>query len=154
MAIEVQHYINEFPSPFITEEVIKLDQKLMDYPWPKKDWESWFEQKRNFLLVTLHNKEEVLGFALFELEQGAWGHLLKIAIKESYRLKGLGYLLIENSLKSLKKARVKSITLEVREKNLGAIKLYQKLGFQQLSRIKGFYSDNSAALKMIYSMHY
>lgn len=96
----------------------------------------------------------MLGFALFELEQGAWGHLLKIAIKESYRLKGLGYLLIENSLTSLKKARVKSITLEVREKNLGAIKLYQKLGFQQLSRIKGFYSDNSTALKMIYSMHY
>ena len=48
-----------------------------------------------------------------------------------------------NSLiEGCKSQKCNSITLEVRESNLPALKLYEKLGFKVAGKRKKYYSDN------------
>ena len=41
------------------------------------------------------------------------------------------------------KAKIKYITLEVRESNVAAISLYEKNGFKSIGTRKGYYQDNN-----------
>ncbi len=57
---------------------------------------------------------------------------MNIVVKKDKRKLGIGSKLLEEILKSAKKLEAKTVTLEVNENNLPAIKLYQKYGFQKV----------------------
>ena len=62
-----------------------------------------------------------------------------IEVKEEYRNKKIGSLLIENLIKIAEEKKVKNITLEVNINNEYAIKLYNKYGFNVVAIRKGYY---------------
>ena len=70
-------------------------------------------------------------------------HIISIAVRNAYRRRGLGELLLQGSLElaMIRKSRVMS--LEVRASNTGARALYEKYGFNKAGVRKGYYSDNS-----------
>ena len=69
-------------------------------------------------------------------------HITAIAVRESYRGRGVGELLLAGAIEiaMLEKSRV--VTLEVRVSNSSAIALYKKYGFKKVGLRKGYYSDN------------
>ena len=60
------------------------------------------------------------------------------AARSGYRLKGLGYTLLEQSISLLENMPVQ-IFLEVRESNTAAIALYEKSGFHQIDQRRNYY---------------
>ena len=62
-----------------------------------------------------------------------------IEVKEEYRNKKIGSLLIENLIKIAEEKKVNNITLEVNINNEFAIKLYNKYGFNVVAIRKGYY---------------
>ena len=62
-----------------------------------------------------------------------------IEVKEEYRNKKIGSLLIENLIKIAEEKKVNNITLEVNINNTYAIKLYNKYGFSVVAIRKGYY---------------
>ncbi|WP_156300191.1 GNAT family N-acetyltransferase [Streptobacillus canis] len=68
--------------------------------------------------------------------------VFEIAIKEKYRNKGYAQKLLYNISDD------KDVFLEVSEKNIAAIKLYEKVGFEKISIRKKYYLDGSNALIM------
>ena len=58
------------------------------------------------------------------------GVIQNIGVVKSYRGLGLGSLIIFKSLEGFQKAGAKVVSLEVTAHNSGAIKLYQRLGFE------------------------
>ena len=68
-------------------------------------------------------------------------HVLDLAVAPGYRRKGFGGLLLINALKEIRISRpeLKSVTLEVRESNIEAIRLYEKFGFAETGRRRGYY---------------
>ncbi|MTV48945.1 ribosomal-protein-alanine N-acetyltransferase [Heliobacillus mobilis] len=82
----------------------------------------------------------VIGYA------GTWAildevHITTIAIHRDWRGKGLGeallnFIFLESILKGGER-----ITLEVRPSNESAIALYRKMGFQDVGRRRGYYTD-------------
>lgn len=66
--------------------------------------------------------------------------LYRIAVLPSQRRRGYGKLLMEKLLKSCPKDTEK-IFLEVRESNKAAIGLYEKNGFEIISRRKNYYGN-------------
>lgn len=81
---------------------------------------------------------------------GAWlvleeAQITNIAVKESYRKKGIGKLLFKEFIKGLKEKDIDVIYLEVRESNERAIKFYEKLNFIKSGQRKRFYSDGETA---------
>ena len=70
-------------------------------------------------------------------------HITNVAVHPQYRRHGVGEAVMRHMLKQAYKLGLKDMTLEVRESNAPAIKLYKKLGFIECGVRKKYYSDNN-----------
>lgn len=91
--------------------------------------------------------DEVVGFA------GSWaiapeGQVTNIAVHPSFRGQGIGFSLVNELMSNLKSIGCTEITLEVRESNINAQKLYEKCGFKNEGIRKNFYPDKENAIIM------
>lgn len=95
--------------------------------------------------IIAKKQDEILGFAglNFILDEA---HIANIAVKKNMRRKKIGSKLLETLIKKALSTS-SSITLEVNEKNIPAIKLYQKYGFQTVRKKK------KILLKHIWCIH-
>ena len=74
-------------------------------------------------------------------------HISNIAVKKDMRGRKIGSLLLERLIKEASK-KCSFITLEVNEKNLPAIQLYEKYGFINLGKRKKYYNNKFDAYIM------
>ena len=77
---------------------------------------------------------------------GVWlsfdeGEIMNVAVREEFRRRGCAGRLLEELLSRAKERGASRFILEVREKNLPAIRLYESLGFGRAGIRKNFYSD-------------
>lgn len=98
-----------------------------------------------YIVGILDNK--VIGFA------GAWliaseGQITNVSVSKDFRGQGIGFKIINELLKNLSSKGSKEVTLEVRESNLAAQKLYEKCGFKNEGIRKNFYPDKENAIIM------
>lgn len=87
---------------------------------------------------------EIVGFiiSVVILERNALvGHILTIEVLRQHRRKGIAQQLLQEIEKILKEKGVKACRLEVREKNLAALKLYRKLGYLKVAKLKDYYGN-------------
>jgi ribosomal-protein-alanine acetyltransferase len=76
-------------------------------------------------------------------------HLVNIAVATEHQGRGIGsYLLIECFELALR-SELRTITLEVRPSNAGAIRLYERFGFRRVGRSPGYYADGEDAVVML-----
>ena len=79
------------------------------------------------------------------------GHIVSVAVLPDARRMGLGTMMMHDILKKANLIKnMEQITLEVRNSNYGAIKLYENLNFISEKIIKSYYSDGEDALLMKY----
>lgn len=77
------------------------------------------------------------------------GDITNVAVDERYRKKGFARLLLRELMQKSAASGVENFTLEVRESNLPAIRLYESLGFVTEGIRKNFYRNpNENALIM------
>jgi [ribosomal protein S18]-alanine N-acetyltransferase len=69
-------------------------------------------------------------------------HIINVAVKENYRRKGIGELLIISSIDLALLLHATMLTLEVRVSNTPAQNLYTKYGFDQVGLRRNYYTDN------------
>jgi len=69
-------------------------------------------------------------------------HVTTVAVRETYRRKGIGELLLIKSMLQANELGARVVTLEVRASNEAAKALYEKCGFRALGVRRGYYSDN------------
>lgn len=67
--------------------------------------------------------------------------LTNIGLRKAYRNQGFGSLLLKSFLGRCLAAGASFVILEVRNSNSSAIAFYEKFGFVQTGRRRGFYSD-------------
>ena len=80
----------------------------------------------------------LLGYAWYEsvLDEGYVGN---VAVAAEHRRRGVGRLLVEDMLSDARAKRLAFLTLEVRESNTPARRLYEKTGFRVAGRRKNYY---------------
>jgi len=69
-------------------------------------------------------------------------HIINIAVREAWRGKGLGELLLISGIDMAIQNKAVIATLEVRTSNTLAQSLYTKYGFQNVGARKAYYTDN------------
>ena len=94
-----------------------------------------------YLVAKLDN--EILGFAGIKYVLND-ADIMNIVVKKSKRKSGIGSLLLKNIIELCKKLNVYTLFLEVNEKNLPAISLYKKFGFEEVGFRKNYYKENNA----------
>ena len=111
--------INEVDNSFINKEY--LENELKNNPYAK--------------VLLLKEDNKVIGYIYYsDIYERV--EINQFEIDESYRNKGNGNLLLQEMINKVNK----DITLEVREDNTYAIKVYEKNGFIKTATRKGYYN--------------
>lgn len=69
-------------------------------------------------------------------------HIVSIAVRETYRRRGLGELLLIGAVEMAMRRDCQCVTLEARVSNEAAKALYAKYGFDEVGLRRRYYSDN------------
>ena len=76
------------------------------------------------------------------------GHVVSVAVIDEHRGKGFGSVLVNEAIKGVKIRQCSELYLEVRCSNNDAVRLYEKLGFSVIQRLKSYYRDGEDAYVM------
>jgi ribosomal-protein-alanine N-acetyltransferase len=120
-------------------EVHTIAKKCFTTPWHVRSFEYELGNKDAILYVAVLDNE-IAGYACLRsiLDKT---HILDIAVTPGLRLTGIGSMLLRGALQELRRLKKGAdlITLEVRESNIAAIRLYEKFGFKEIGRRKDYY---------------
>ena len=121
--------------------------KNFDDFWNENILKEEFYNPNSLYLVAKNEDNIIVAFA------GIWKildevHITNIAVKKDFRNQGIGSKIFENLLKLVDIKYVNSITLEVSENNIPAIKIYEKCGFEKVGFRKNYYGNNNSAIIM------
>lgn len=120
-------------------EISEIEKNTFSQPWSQDSLiKSCNDQDNVYLVVT--EDDEIVGYGGFMAVVDE-AHITKIAVKEGYRRLGVGRLLIKGLLEEARKRGINSMTLEVRQSNKAAIKLYEVMGFEHTAIRRDFYMN-------------
>ena len=127
------------------EEIKDILQTEFDEFWKQSILKSELENTNSKYIVAKENNI-IVGFAgIILLPDDA--EITNIVTKKNERKKGIGNLLLAKIIEMAKYER-NNISLEVNEKNVPAIKLYEKYGFEKVGIRKKYYNGIDNAIIM------
>jgi len=88
------------------------------------------------------------GFAIGH-RTGGRGHVVTLDVAGGYRRRGVGRVLLRELVERLERAGARTVRLEVDLRNVGAIRFYERLGFRETRRLRGYYGDRLDGLEMV-----
>ena len=121
------------------DDVYIIETECFSHPWSRQSLENELNNETSLFLVA-KEENEVIGYIGMSIVIDE-GYIFNVAVRESYRNKGVATALINELVTYGKKNNFSFITLEVRESNLPAISLYSKFGFIKAGERKDYYSN-------------
>jgi len=117
------------------DAVLKIEYAAFSHPWTRgifadglKSYECW---------VMFEGTQQV-GHGVIQLILDE-AHLLNITVKPESQGRGLGLTLLEHLMKRAHERGGVECFLEVRESNQPAYRLYERYGFNEVGRRRGYY---------------
>jgi ribosomal-protein-alanine N-acetyltransferase len=155
---EMNYRIRRFNPETDIQAVMKINKKCLPENYPKFFFLDIHEKFPEGFNVAELDDGTIAGYEMTRIERGMSnfgfginkkGHIISIAVLKEYRRMGIAKELMRKAADALRIRNVKEVYLEVRESNIAAINLYQKLGYQNYKISKQYYSDGEAAIIMI-----
>lgn len=115
--------------------------------WSYDVLEEELECDNSYVIVAKVDENVIVGFAGLKVILDE-ADIMNIVVKKDFRHNGIGSVLLENLINYSKDLNLKTITLEVNENNLSAIRLYDKFSFDKLGIRKNYYNGKSDAIIM------
>lgn len=132
-------------------EILAIERLSFPTPWTEGMFLSELKTKHAQCLVVkvdMDGRTVIGGYIIFWLVADEV-HLHNLAVKREFRRQGLAYNLMRLMKQIGRQVGATRLTLEVRESNQEAIRLYRKCGFVLKGRRPRYYTDtNEAALIM------
>jgi len=137
--------------------VIEINLRTLPEHYSDYFYESLLEElPEAFIVAEISGK--IVGYIMCKIEHGfsnfkklgfvKKGHVVSIAVIDEHRRKGFGSVLVDEAVKGVKTIHGSELYLEVRCSNNDAVKLYEKLGFSIIQRLKAYYRDGEDAYVM------
>ena len=134
--------------------IMYLENTCFVSPWALKDLK--YELNDNpvsNLWVIESETTGIVGFVDYWITFDS-ATICQICVNPLFRRKGLGSMMIDELVSDCKANRVRNITLEVRENNDAAIKLYEKNRFKKSLVKEAYYTNGDNAVYMIRELEY
>lgn len=131
------------------DEIVKYEQLYFDsslgYDYINNDLNNPYAR-----YIKALEDDKLVGYISINVD--TFGEVLNFFVIEGYRNKGIGQMLFDAALTHFRDNKCKSVSLEVKETNMGAIKFYEKNGFKKNHIRYNYYKDHSNAILMIKEM--
>jgi ribosomal-protein-alanine N-acetyltransferase len=117
-------------------DVAAVEQHSYAFPWSENIFRDCL--RVGYTCRALDLAGRIIGYGVMSVGAGE-AHILNVCVRDEYRNLGFGRRLLEHLLERATAAGVAEAFLEVRPSNLAAIRLYQRLGFEQIGIRRGYY---------------
>ena len=128
------------------KEIFNIEKKVFKDHWSLKSIKSELNNFKYSKISVLEIERKIIGY-VFQRIIDNQNHIINVAIDTPFQHKGYGRFLLKNILKE--DGDDTNVFLEVKEANFPAVKLYTDLGFEEVQRKDGYYSDGSSAIFML-----
>lgn len=127
-------------------EVVEIEEQSGLSRW---GWGAYYAElqggNRELMLVAkplyVHVDERNIAGYIVARETAGELHINNVAVREQYRRRGYGALLLGRVLDEARRKRATAAFLEVRDGNSAAQALYRKCGFRGIAKRANYYSD-------------
>ena len=137
--------------------VMEINLRTLPEHYSDYFYESLLEElPEAFIVAEISGK--MVGYIMCKIEHGfsnfkklgfvKKGHVVSVAVIDEHRRKGYGSVLVNEAVKGVKTIQGSELYLEVRCSNNDAVRLYEKLGFSIIQRLKAYYRDGEDAYVM------
>lgn len=120
-------------------QVAQLEGICFQDPWSERSIASELENPLSLWLVAME-KDRLLGYVGSQTVLDETD-MMNVAVDPAARRQGVARALIQELTAQLKQRGSRKLSLEVRASNLGAIRLYESLGFVRLGCRPGYYRN-------------
>jgi ribosomal-protein-alanine N-acetyltransferase len=123
------------------EAVSEIEELSFHTPWSADAFKKEITENKLAIYIVCEVDGVVRGYG------GMWrivdeGHITNIAVHPDFRRMHIGSSLIIGLFSAAEKNDISRLTLEVRESNLSAQRMYKRFGFKQEGLRKRYYEDN------------
>jgi len=127
-----------------------IEREIFLTPWPKNAYHRELSQNRQASYIVLRREGEIVGYG------GLWkvgdeAHVTTIGVRARDQHRGFGRALFAALVQRAYVLGARWITLEVRNSNDHAIRLYESFGFKVIGRRRGYYTDNGEDAVIMWS---
>jgi ribosomal-protein-alanine N-acetyltransferase len=123
------------------DAVETIERDSYPTPWSRSMFDAELRKPSSLALGAFAAADELLGYAFVSRYVDAW-HVMNVAVANAYRRRGIASALLERLFDVTATDPKRGYTLEVRVSNTGAIRLYERLGFEARGVRRGYYTDN------------
>ena len=150
----MQEIIYRLMSEGDIKQVAVIEKEIFSLPWSEKSFLDSLKNE-NTVYIVAEIKDEIVAFGGRQANPNAprrgtdtetsiyisfeEADISNVAVKKNFRRKNVAENMLNKLFYECGKKGVSDITLEVRETNVPAISLYEKLGFEEAGIRKNFY---------------
>ncbi|OPX19943.1 MAG: hypothetical protein BZ151_06375 [Desulfobacca sp. 4484_104] len=126
------------------DRIIEIDRlSFLDH------WEYHNFKQALDCIFYIYENTEIIGYLIGCIcELGNRAVVLRIAVHPEHRGKGIATALIKNSIANFKQRKVKTVELDVELVKIGAVRLYEQLGFKIMKVLSLDQEDNNSFYMM------
>ncbi len=121
-------------------EVMELEREVFSWPWTEGMFRDEMDRDYSFIFLAREPSGLLVGFICFWMLIDE-AHILNLGIRKRYRRLKIASKLTLAALKFCCLRGAGAATLEVREKNNAAIRLYKSLGFVEAGLRRNYYES-------------
>ena len=119
--------------------IAKLEEEIFNDAWSYRDVQDLICTEGGMCFTALEDGE-VIAYVIGRLIAPE-GEIYRVAVTPRKRQRGIGYRLLDYAVKTSKGQGLERLFLEVRSRNLPAVKLYTAYGFKHIGLRKNYYKD-------------
>lgn len=129
------------------ESIHEIEERAFPQPWTVNMFRGELLNPEKRIYLTARIEDRIVGYGGLMLADGE-AHVTTLAVDTTYRERGIGSLLALRIIEFAMLKRVHWLSLEVRESNEAAKRMYGKFGFRQIGLRKEYYADGENAVIM------
>jgi [ribosomal protein S18]-alanine N-acetyltransferase len=118
------------------DAVVEIEREVFLFPWTRGNFSDSIESGYHCLI--LEQAGEVFGYGVMTIGAEE-AHLLTLSVAAGSQRKGWGERLLREFIHIAKERLARTMFLDVRESNRSAARLYERLGFRQIAKRRGYY---------------
>jgi [ribosomal protein S18]-alanine N-acetyltransferase len=118
----------------------RIEKRAYPTPWSRSMFASELAKPTSICLGAFEG-DELIGYVINSRYVDAW-HVMNVAVDPDRQRRGAATALLERLFELTADDERRGYTLEVRMSNVGAIRLYEQLGFEARGIRRGYYTDN------------
>ncbi|HEY6963443.1 MAG TPA: ribosomal protein S18-alanine N-acetyltransferase [Gaiellaceae bacterium] len=117
-----------------------LEKRAYPTPWSRSMFASELAKPTSICLGAFEG-DDLVGYVVNSRYVDAW-HVMNVAVDPERQRRGVATALLQHLFELTRDDERRGYTLEVRVSNDGAIRLYERLGFEARGIRRGYYTDN------------